>query len=278
VTITARMSGPSQDREPGQLPAVLAFDTRTANAARIYDYLLGGKDNFAADRQAGDQLRRISPDAPLAAVDNRAFLGRAVEYLAGDAGITQFLDIGSGLPGTGNVHEVVQAVTPAPRVVYADNDPVVVSHARELAAGKHPLVTAVLGDLRDPESITGHGTVRELIDFRRPVAVTLAAVLHFLGDRDALAAVGHLKDLLVPGSYLVISHATPDGARDGEAEQVIGLYEHTSAPLHLRPLDEVSGFFDGLELVPPGVVPAGDWRSTTLARRVLCYAGAGRKT
>jgi hypothetical protein len=255
---------------------MLAFDTSVANAARIYDYLLGGKDNFAADREVAENLIKIAPDARRAAVDNRQFLGRAVRYLAGEAGITQFLDIGSGLPSMGNVHEVAQEVNPAARVAYVDYDPVVVNHAVGRLVSNRSVIAA-LGDLGDPESITGHTAVHDLIDFAQPVAVTMVAVLHFLSDREAYAAVDHLKDALVPGSFIVISHATADGAREGEAAEITGLYEHASASLHLRTLEQVSDFFWDLELVPPGVVEAGNWRSTTIAPRVVCYAGIGRR-
>ncbi len=269
MTGTTRVTGP------------IAFDTRTPNAARIYDYLLGGKDNFEADRQAAGALLRIAPDARDAAADNRKFLRDAIGYLAGEAGITQFLDIGSGLPSMGNVHEIALAANAGARVVYADYDPVVITHARERLADRRR-VDAVLGDLRDPEGITGHGTVRELIDFARPVAVTLIAVLHFLNDREARAAVAHIRDLLVPGSFIAISHATTDGARTGEAEKITGLYERTSAPLHLRTREQIGDFFEtddlteGMVLVRPGVVPAAAWRGIAPPRRVVCYAGVGK--
>ncbi len=254
---------------------MLDFDPTVANAARVYDYLLGGKDNFAADRAVAERLIKIAPDAKLAARDNRQFLGNAVRYLAGEAEITQFLDIGSGLPGMGNVHEIVREHSRLASVAYVDYDPVVVSHARNRLVSD-PLVIAVNGDLRDPESITGHGAVQDLINLARPVAVTLIAVLHFLDDRTAYAAVDHLKDVLAPGSFIAISHATPDGAREGEAAEITGLYERASASLHLRTLDQIGDFFWDLKLVPPGVVEAGNWRSKTLARRVVCFAGIGR--
>ncbi len=261
---------------------MLAFDAHAPNAARIYDCLLGGKDNFHVDRVAAGRLLRIAPDARTAARDNRMFLGRAVAFLAGPAGeggagVSQFLDIGSGFPGLGNVHEVAQRVNPSARVVYADYDPVVVGHAQTRLAGTRPAVAAVLGDLGDPEGITGHHVVQELIDFGRPVAVTLVAVLHFLEDRAAYAAVEYLTGQLMPGSYVVISHVTSDGDRDGDAGQVSGLYQQVSARLHPRPFDAVIDFFDGTELVPPGVVPAGEWRGETDAVRVVSYAGVGRK-
>jgi hypothetical protein len=253
---------------------MLDFDVTVANAARMYDYLLGGKDNFAADREAAEQLISIAPDARVAAADNRRFLGNAVRYLAGEAGITQFLDIGSGLPSMGNVHEVAREVNRAARVAYVDYDPVAVNHAHSRLSD--PLVIAALGDLGEPESITGHTAVQGLIDFAQPVAVTLAAVLHFLSDRDAEAALAHLKDFLVPGSYLAISHSTADGAREGEADKITDLYDQASAALHLRTLEQISDFFWDLELVPPGVVEAGRWRSETPAKRVVSYAGVGR--
>jgi O-methyltransferase involved in polyketide biosynthesis len=254
-----------------------AFDASVPATARIYDFLLGGRVHFAADREIAARLLEIAPDAQLAVRDNRRFLASAVTFLAAEAGITQFLDIGSGFPGRGNVHEVAGRHCARPHVVYADHDPVVVGHAQTLLANHHPLVNAVLGDLRDPEGITGHHAVQELIDFARPVAVTLGAVLHFLDAPAAYKAVEYLKDLLVPGSYIAISHATADGARDGEADKIGGLYEDVSIPLYLRRRDEVEEFFEEMELVPPGVVEAGRWRGETNAKRVACWVGIGRR-
>jgi hypothetical protein len=264
--------------EPGSAAAMttVQFDASVPNAARIYDYLLGGKDNFEADRQAADRLLKIAPDAAQAAADNRKFLRNVVQFLAREAGVTQFLDIGSGLPGLGNVHEVAREQAELARVAYVDYDEVVVSHALNRLV-TDPLVIAVKGDLRDPGGITGNMAVRELIDFGRPVAVTLVAVLHFLDDPSAYAAVGYLKDVLAPGSYLAISHATPDRAGEGEAAEVTGVYERASARLYLRTGGQVREFLDGLELVPPGVVEAGNWRSKAPALRVTCYGGVGKK-
>ena len=252
------------------------FDPSIANAARIYDCLLGGKDNFEADRIAAGELTAIAPDAPQAALDNRNFLGHAVRFLAGEAGISQFLDIGSGLPSMGNVHEIAQEKNRDTRIAYVDYDPVVISHAQNRLADEKNVI-AIEGDLRQPEDIINSPMLKGTINFEQPVAVTLVAILHFLEDKDAHQAVRYLKDVMAPGSYLVISHATPDDARDGEAEQIVGVYKHASANLHIRTKDQISRFFEGLELVPPGVVAAGNWRSKSPAQRVVCYAGAAKK-
>ena len=252
------------------------FDPLIPNAARIYNCLLGGKDNFEADRIAAGKLTEIAPDAPQAALDNRNFLGHAVRFLAGEAGIRQFLDIGSGLPSMGNVHEVAKELNRDARIAYVDYDPVVVSHAANRLADKNHVV-AVEGDLRHPRDIIDCPVLKGIINFGQPVAVTLVAILHFLEDKDAHEVVEYLKDVMAPGSYLAISHATPDGAREDEAEQIVKVYEHASANLYIRTKDQISRFFEGLELVPPGVVAAGSWRGKSPARRVVCYAGVAKK-
>jgi hypothetical protein len=255
---------------------MMAFDPTIPNVARIYDYILGGKTNFEADRVAAARLLQIAPDAAQAAADNRKFLGHAVQFLARDAGIMQFLDIGSGLPSLGNVHEVAQEHEKHARVAYVDYDPVVISHASALLAMEGRVI-AVQGDLRQPGDIIENPGLRELIDFTRPVAITLVAILHFLEGQAAYEAGEYLKSVMAPGSYLAISHATQDAAKEGEADEVTGVYEQASASLHLRTQEEISRFLDGLELVPPGVVEAGNWRGKSPAKRVICYAGVGRK-
>jgi S-adenosyl methyltransferase len=239
-------------------PAAAVYDLSTPNPARIYDYLLGGKDHFPVDRAAAEELLALVPEARAGARENRAFLGRAVRYLAGEAGIRQFLDIGTGMPTQGNVHEVAHAVDPDTRVVYVDNDPVVHAHANALLA--EPTTAAVLADLRQPERITRHPKTRELLDFTQPMAVLLVAVLHFIEDEECPAGiVAHCREVIAPGSFLVISHATGDFRPDiaGKATEV---YERASAPLVLRSRAQVAALLHGLELLPPGLVQPAAWR------------------
>jgi hypothetical protein len=197
-------------------PAVEAWppevDVSRPHAARMYDYYLGGKNHFAADRKLADKVLASMPAARTAARENRAFMGRAVRFLAEEAGIRQFLDIGTGLPATGSVHEIAQAVAPAARVVYVDNDPLVLAHARALLSSSPEGKTAyVHADLRDPAAILANRAVRAVLDFDQPVAVMLVAVLHFILDEDQPARiVATLLDSLPPGSYLVASHGTTE--------------------------------------------------------------------
>jgi S-adenosyl methyltransferase len=257
-------------------PAAGVFDLGTPNPARIYDYLLGGKDNFPADRAAAHELLALVPEARAGARENRAFLGRVVHYLVGEAGIRQFLDVGTGIPSQGNVHEVAHAVAPDARVVYVDHDPVVHVHAHALLA--QPTTTAVLADLREPERITQHPKTRELLDFSRPVAVLLVAVLHFLTDADDPAGVvACLRDAVPPGSFLVVSHATGD-FRPEVAGDVTAVYDKASAPLVLRSRAQVAALFGGFELLPPGLVQPAAWRPDHGGEGVGGFwAGVGRK-
>ncbi|MDQ2874128.1 MAG: SAM-dependent methyltransferase [Actinomycetota bacterium] len=228
--------------------ADVSLDPRVANAARIYDCLLGGKDHYEADRQAAARLCAAVPGAAQAARDNRAFLGRVVRYLAAEAGISQFLDIGAGLPAGGQVHGVAQAVNPAAAVVYADCDRMVLAHARALLAGS-PGVAVVPGDVRDPERLPARPEVAELIDFTRPTAAALLVAVHFVADADdPWAAVRYLAERLAPGSFLVRSHVTGDALAAGAA----AVYDGASAPGGPRSRAGISRFFAGLELVPPG--------------------------
>jgi S-adenosyl methyltransferase len=257
--------GPVPDREhaaagvsaAGEQPPA-GIDASVASAARMYDYWLGGHDNFAADRIAALKLAELWPDAPLTARANRAFLGRAVRFLAAEAGIRQFLDLGTGLPTRGNVHQVAQAITPGARVVYVDNDPMVHAHARALKAGED---TAVIhADLRDADTILGHPDTRRLIDFSQPLAILFVAVLHFIGDPDAHQAVARYLAAAAPGSYLVLSHVTPED-EDPQAVAVgTAVYARTASPISGRTLPEIHGFFDGLQILEPGVVPVSHWR------------------
>jgi len=241
------------------------IDTTRAHPARIYDYMLGGKDNFAADRETAERALAVWPSVRVSVRENRAFLGRAVRYLAAEAGIDQFLDIGSGLPNVGNVHEVAQRANPAARVVYADNDPIVLAHARALLAsspeGKCAYIPA---DLREPEKIISDPVVRETLDFSRPIGLLIVAVLHFIHDEDEPERiVSTLVDALPSGSYLVSSHGTSEymvGERT--ANNVTGAYQQGGVALADRDSRQFADLvFSGLELVPPGVVATADWRS-----------------
>jgi SAM-dependent methyltransferase len=255
----------------------------TPNVARVYDALLGGKDNYAADRAAARRLVAAVPGTTQAARANRSFLGRAVRYLAAQ-GITQYLDIGSGLPTQGNVHQAAHEVYPAARVVYADIDPIVVSHARALLAdspaASSPKVTAVEADLRYPRNLITSREVRDHLDFTQPAGLLLVAVLHFLTDADRPHDVVRcLADRLAPGSYVVISHVTADHLTPEAAAAAV--YDGASAPGVARSREDIEQFLDGLELVPPGITDAAAWRPGAAAacppaRPVLFYAGIGR--
>jgi SAM-dependent methyltransferase len=233
------------------------------NIARVYDYLLGGKDNFAADREVGEMSLRIMPDGREGPRSNRAFLRRVVHYLAADAGIRQFLDLGSGLPSQGNVHEVAQAVDPKARVVYVDYDPVVLTHARAMPATD--FTEFIEADLRDPETIVNHPAVRGLLDFDQPIALLLLSVLHHVGDdMDPAGVVAALRDAVGPGSHLAISHLHKPGRDCPEDHELAGLgegiFRNAFGTGQWRTADEILAFFGDWELAPPGLVQVVDWR------------------
>ena len=254
----------SVDETAGMEP--LVFDPTTLNAARIYDYWLGGKDNFAADRQAAEQIIAYAPEIPRLARENREFLGRVVRFLTA-AGIDQFIDIGTGLPTQGHVHEVLQAAAPDARVAYVDHDPVVLAHARALLKDSDR-VTIVQGDLRDPDRILSDPLLLESIDMSRPVAVLLLAVLHLIGDdKQAMDAVARLRDAMAPGSYLAISHAVCDPDNNNEGiSKILKLYREGPMKGSKRQIqrseDEVLAFFSDpdMEFVEPGLVELSAWR------------------
>jgi hypothetical protein len=270
------------DASPGSPPTdpdQQIFDAGIPNVARIYDALLGGKDNYAADRAAALALTAAIPGAARAARDNRAFLARAVRHLAGPAAITQFLDIGTGLPARGHVHEIALAANPDARVAYIDNDPVVIAHGNALLATT-PAVAVAQADLRFPRDLMTTPAVRTQINFEQPVAVLLVAVLHFLADSDdPWSIVQCITDHLAPGSYLVISHVTGDQAPADAIEQARSIYSATSVRGTARTRDDIERFFHGLDLIPPGLVDAAWWPSRRRAtpRPALFYAGIGRK-
>jgi hypothetical protein len=233
------------------------------NIARVYDYLLGGKDNFAADREVGEMSLRVMPDGREGPRSNRAFLRRAVHFLAAEAGIRQFLDIGSGLPSQGNVHEVAQAVDPKIRVVYVDYDPVVLAHARALLA--NDFTSIILADLREPQSILDHPTVRSVIDFDQPVGLLLLSVLHHVNDaEDPAGIVATLRDAVVPGSHLAISHLhNPGCSRPDDAELArLGeeIFKKAFGTGRWRGVEDIRSYFGDWELLPPGLVPTPEWR------------------
>ena len=257
------------------------------NPARIYDYLLGGKDNYPADREVAEQVVAIAPVTRDVVRDNRAFLRRAVRFLTREAGIRQFIDLGSGLPTHGNVHEIAQAIAPDARVVYVDNDAMVVTHSRALLAGDNTL--AVHADLREPDAVLGHPEVRELLDFDQPIALLLMAILHFIpDDQDPLGIVARFRDALPIGSYLAISHSTRDipvrpdmsaAEMTAMGARVERLYQLTTASLVTRTRAQVERFFDGFDLLDPGLAEIQLWRPDDQGSMLPggFYGGVGRK-
>jgi S-adenosyl methyltransferase len=239
------------------------IDTSVAHPARRYDYWLGGKDNFAADRASGEAVMRLFPAMRTAVVENRRFLGRAVDYLAGEAGISQFLDIGTGIPSADNTHEVAQRLNPSARIVYVDNDPIVLAHARALLASEPQGVTAYIdADVRHPDSILSSPVLAATLDLGKPVALMLVALMHFITDEDRpYDLVRTLVDALPAGSYLAMSHATFDYLPPDQLEEAHELGSATRAGWQARTRAEFARFFDGLELVPPGVVSVAQWRA-----------------
>lgn len=257
-------------------------DADGPNIARVYDFLLGGSHNFAADRAAAGEFLARWPDAPETMRLNRAFLGRAVRYLAGQVGVRQFLDIGSGIPTMGNVHTIAQQQAPDARVVYVDNDEVAVLHSRAILASNDNAI-AIQADLRRPDEILGNPQLCGMVDLSQPVALLLVAVLHFFPDADSPAALtAQLRDALAPGSYVVISHGTTDGQPSNVAE-AMGLYNQTTAAFQPRTHAEVEAFFDGLVLIAPGLVHIPLWRpdepeaAGDHPERIAAYGGVGYK-
>ncbi|MFB9239955.1 SAM-dependent methyltransferase [Plantactinospora siamensis] len=239
------------------------IDTTVAHPARRYDYWLGGGNNFAADRESGDAVAAAFPTVRTAAIENRRFLRRAVRYLVREAGIRQFLDIGTGIPTADNTHQVAQAIAPECRVVYVDNDPIVLVHARTLLTSSPERRTAYLdGDLRRPDEILDHPELSATLDLDRPVGLMLVAVLHFLKDADdPYGAVARLVSAMPAGSYLTLSHATDDHMPAETISAVDEAGDRTRVPFQFRGRDEVARFLTGTEPVPPGIVSVAQWRA-----------------
>ncbi len=243
------------------MPAPRGIDVSRANVARMYDYYLGGKDNFEADRVAAEKVLAEIPGLRRSALENRRFLRRVVRFLAGEAGISQFLDIGVGLPTQGAVHEVAHEINLGTRVVYADYDPVVVRHGQALLTVADRSIM-VHGDLRRPAELLALPEVNAHLDFGKPVAVLLIAVLHFLpDDADPAGVIACLRDSLAPGSYLAITHTSGDFVPDKAAiERALAVYQQASEPMWPRSRAQILAFLDGFDLIPPGLVPKHQWR------------------
>ena len=269
---------PGSDAPGSERP--LAHYASVAHVARVYDYLLGGKDNFAVDREAAEQAIRINPDIVSTARANRAFLVRTTSYLTGQAGIRQFLDIGTGMPTNSNIHEVAQSIAPETRIVYVDRDPIVLTHARAVLTSAPDGVTDYLeADLREPGKILAKAA--QTLDFRRPVAIMLIAILHLILDRDdPYDLVNQLVDAVAPGSYVVISHAASDidnGVMFSMTNRLNELMAQQAVPRTRR---EVAAFFAGLDLVEPGLVRIPEWRPASVsdaAVRAQMWGAIGRK-
>jgi S-adenosyl methyltransferase len=270
-----------QPTSTGSSPESPTFDTSVAHIARVYDYWLGGKDNYAADRKAGDAALEAYPYIAAGVRANRAFLARVVRYLAGEAGIRQFLDIGTGIPTANNTHEVAQAIEPDSRVVYVDNDPVVLAHARALLTSRPEGATAYLdADFRDIDKIIADAS--QTLDFSQPVAVMLIAILHLIDDEaDPYGAVAKLIGAVPSGSYLAMSHLSSDlEANAARTEAHDRLRELMHEKQTLRSHDEVASFFTGLEMVEPGLVRIPEWRPDDEAAaksRSALWGGVARK-
>ncbi|WP_137991943.1 SAM-dependent methyltransferase [Streptomyces vilmorinianum] len=259
------------------------IDISVPSVSRMYDFYLGGSHNFEVDREAARKAMEFMPGLPKIMQANRAFMRRAVRF-AVDNGVTQFLDIGSGIPTFGNVHEVAQAASPEARVVYVDHDPVAVAHSRAVLEG-NDRVAVVAADLRKPQEILGSPEVGQLLDLDKPVALLLVAVLHFLEDEDEpRRAVADLLDALAPGSLVVLTHASYEGIplTQEQAAGTVGVYRNIRNPLVMRSHAEIARFFEGCALIEPGLVSMPDWRPDSPAEEedpfaFSGFAGVGRK-
>ena len=251
-------------------------DLERPSPARMYDYMLGGLHNFAVDRQMAEQVLAVSPQIRLAAHANRGFLRRAVEHLAG-AGVRQFLDLGSGIPTVGNVHESAHQVAPDAKVVYVDIDPVAVAHSRAIVEGDER-ITVVQADIRKPEAVLNDPQITGALDFSQPIAVLLVAVLHFIPDSDDPTGIlARLREAIAPGSYIGLSHVATIPNITPEQQEVADRYTRANA-VALRDKEQIAAFFEGLEMVEPGLVDPAKWRADGEATEMVpAYAGVGRK-
>ena len=258
-----------------------AFDTSRAHQARVYDYLLGGKDNFAADRAAVDAWLEVDPELPFTVRSNRAFLGRVVRYLAAEAGIRQFLDIGTGIPTAGNTHQVAQAIAPETRVVYVDYDPIVLAHARALLVSSESGATEYIdADVRDTGKILDQAS--RLLDFTQPVAITMLSLLHAVPDADKPHDIIATLLAAVPsGSYLAISHAGSDLLDAAKHDSLMGVADRMiQNKITYRSREQLAAFFDGTDLVEPGLARVEEWRpdtGTATTERSTLWGVVGRK-
>jgi hypothetical protein len=275
------MSGDFYGIDPDeQLPDI---DTSVAHSARIYDYILGGKDNFEADRRAAEGAVKANPTMATGMRENRAVMRRMTAFLAGEAGIRQFLDIGTGLPTSPNMHEIAQSLRPDSRIVYVDNDPIVLTHARALLTSNTEGTTAYIhADLRQPEKILANPRLLDTLDLSEPVALMMFGVLHFIPDEDdAYGIVKRLMAALPSGSYLAVQHPTRDFYAEGVGAD--RSYRNAGIAFQYRTRDEFERFVDGLELVSPGLVPMVEWRAESerqprpSAAEAGAYAALGRK-
>ncbi|MDX2931731.1 SAM-dependent methyltransferase [Streptomyces ipomoeae] len=253
-----------------------SIDISVPSVARMHDYYLGGSHNFEVDREAARRAMEFIPGLPKIAQANRAFMRRAVRYAA-DAGITQFLDVGCGIPTFGNVHEVAQEAGPGARVVHVDHDPVAVARSQAVLRDSGD-ADAVAADLRGPQDILTSPCVERLIDLNRPVALLLVAILHFVEDMDdPYGAVAELRDALAPGSVVIVSHASYEGIplSQERAEGAVDVYRNIRNPLIMRSRDEIARFFEGYDMVEPGLVPMAKWRPDTAPEDEDPYAFSG---
>jgi O-methyltransferase involved in polyketide biosynthesis len=235
------------------------IDVNVPNAARMYDYYLGGDNNFPADRETAERVLRTAPWIRATALENRAMMGRAVRALAAD-GLRQFIDVGAGLPTRGNVHEMAQTVTPDARVVYVDNDPIVLGHNRALLS-RVSNATTVRADLRRPESIIGHPQLKANIDWSQPVVLLLVAVMHFVtDDDDPLGIIGQFRATMAPGSHVVITHLHHPAGDVEAMERMTSIYQKANVPLLFRTAGEIQALFTGFDLLDPGLVQVQAWR------------------
>ena len=272
--------------ESGQPPA--GVDPSTPSAARLYDYYLGGKNNYPVDQQAGERLRAALPDLYDAAWANRGFHQRSARWMAREQGIRQFIDIGSGLPTQGNTHLALRQETPDARVVYVDNDPMVLAMADGLLADEAH-TKLIIADLRDPAEVLGHPALHSLIDFSQPAGLLMTAVLHFVADgSDPRGLVRRYAEALAPGSCVALSHATADKLPPRSVQGIYATYENASTRIYLRPKAEFRRFFDGLEFVPPydgaepdityvGVWGAEDPQTADSDGSRVLYCGVGKR-